>query len=281
MRTIAVAAVTCALAIPASTGADIERDGPEIRPRRDTVEIDDAAITLDVDRGIQRIGGQVSATLVATSPRPHRVHLVLDVTRTMGFGPERTPRPDQLVARRDVVLDAEPGGGPPVVQTFRLERGTKLEGHLEWYTLSAHEPHLAEAASASVGTWTGDSFPIEIEPPAKWPDDGPFEVAVRVTNTTREELAPTIELGAHIAGLTDLIQRASLGSLDDYKIETSDPDAPALVVPPGATALRTFRITPARPGLTHFAFVAQAYAENGDSAMTVAAFDRTASVVLK
>src|SRR5438874_1651713 len=188
MKTLAAFSITCAVAMPAALDADIQVDGPEIRSERGTVQIGDATVTFDADRGVMLSGDTVSGVLVATSSRPHDVVVDVRAMEDNGFGEERVPNPPTLAASRTLTLHARPGGGPPVVASFQLGSRRAHEGGYRWFDLHvrAHGTRDVEAeALASVATWGGNAFPIAIEPPAKIPAKGPFTVAVRITNTTK------------------------------------------------------------------------------------------------
>ena len=113
--TLASALATIAIAVPAgwhALDADIQGDGPQMRPKQETLEVDDdTTVALDLDRGVMPAGGKASVTLVATSDRPHKVAVQLSALENMGYGAERVENPPKLVGSRVVTLDALPGGG--------------------------------------------------------------------------------------------------------------------------------------------------------------------------
>jgi hypothetical protein len=277
--TLAAAIATMAVAVPAGwhlLGADIQSDGAKVRPRQQAMQIGDTTVTLDLDRGVMAAGDRVSATLVATSAHPHKLKISLSASEDMGFGPERVEQPPSLIERRSVVLDAEPGGGPPVVQTFRLDHASKTKARYAWFYIDASGGQGTDAMSAGVATWTGNSFDAAIEPPGTIPDEGPFSIAVRIKNTTKHAIAPHVDLGSELRGVTGLESSLWLGNNDDYKVEPIDADHADYEVAPGAEQLILYRVTPARAGVRHFAFVANVLDSETESegAMAVAAFDR-------
>ncbi len=283
---IGAALATVALIVPAgwrALDADIQSDGPKLKPQQQTLTVGDATVTLDMDRGIMPAGGKASVTLVATADRPQKVTVTLNVTEDMGYGDERVENPPKQIARRTVTLDAQPGGGPPRVETFQLARSTKRPGSSAWFDVVATSPQdKAESARVGVATWSGNSFAMSIEPPATIPAEGDFTIAVRVKNTTKKPIPdPYIDVGAGIGGPQGLDSNLIMQSGDDYKIDEveqpavaeqpSDDDGRKLLAP-GAESLAIYHVSP-RFGVDHFTFVAQASSEAG-AAMATLAFDR-------
>lgn len=255
-------AFTLAIAVPAGwhgLDADLQASGPDLRPQRQTVQIGDASVAFDIDRGVMLDGKTVSAVLVATSPRPHDVTVDLTALENMGWGEERVPNPPRQVGQRTLKLRAEPGGGRPVVASFALGGHTHTRGRTSWYDLrvSDHARHGghdddSEAAVASVVTWGGNQFGIAIEPPAELPDSGPFTVAVRIKNTTRTPLGGVdVSLGSRF-GMPDLASDAQLSDGEGYKVEQvedsrereADSETDPTVVAPGAEKVIIYRVTP-------------------------------------
>jgi hypothetical protein len=276
-----------AIAVPAgwrALDADIQADGPQMRPKQQSFTIGDANITMDMDRGIMPAGGKASVTLVATSDRPHKVTVRLNATEDMGYGSERVPNPPLEVGERSVTLDALPGGGPPVVATFTFAKKTKKPGYSEWFDISATDAHKkldAEGSAASVGvaTWSGNSFGMTIEPPNQLPVEGSFSIAVRIKNTTNKAMkVPYVMIGGRIGGPQGLDTQV-IADNDDYKIEEvgdgfdEEEDPREQMIAPGAERLAVYSVTP-RFGIAHFTFVAQARSEDGGGAMATATMDR-------
>jgi hypothetical protein len=288
--TIGAALATIAIAVPAGwrvLDADIQADGPGLKPKQQQLTIGDATITLDMDRGIMPAGGKASVTLVATAEHAHKVTVALRAMQDMGYGGERVPNPPQEVDRRTVTLDALPGGGPPVVATFKLAKKGK-PGSSEWFDIFATAPKEKmksrwdtgeTTAAVGVATWSGNSFAMSIEPPATIPAEGPFTIGVRVKNTTKKPMKrPWINIGARIGGPQGLDSQL-IDEVDDYKLsEVDQPDEyPSneegdVMVAPGAEYLAIYKIEP-RSGIDHFTFVAQARSEEG-GAMATTIVDR-------
>ncbi len=283
--TIAAALVTSALVVPAALEADIQSDGPQMRPEQEVLELDDhTSVTLDLDRGVMPSGGKASVTLVATSETPHRVQVELSALQDMGYGGERVPNPPKQVDHRVVTLEAQPGGGPPLVQTFRLAKSEKALGRFEWFDIvatSALRTKSRDVTAARVGlaTWNGNSFAMSIEPPVTLPAEGAFSIAVRVKNTTQKPMrVPEIRVGSHIKGVEGLESSLYIDS-DDYQIEPADSPADAdddKMIAPGAESLAVYRVTP-RFGVDHFTFVAHAEAYETGAALATVTVDRPGS----
>src|SRR5437763_14176860 len=135
MKTLAAFSITCAVAMPAALDADIQVDGPEIRSERGTVQIGDATVTFDADRGVMLAGDTVSGVLVATSSRPHDVVVDVRAMQDNGMGEERVPNPPTQAGLRTLTLHARPGGGPPVVASFKFGSHRRATGSYSWYDL--------------------------------------------------------------------------------------------------------------------------------------------------
>lgn len=259
--TLASALTTIAVAVPAGwhvLDADIQSDGPQMRPKQETLELDDGtSVTMDLDRGVMPAGGKASVTLVATSDHPHKVELALSALQNMGYGAERVENPPKVVDERTVTLDAQPGGGPPVVATFRLAKSEKTPGSYEWFDILAKPKHGKgmETLGAEVGlaTWSGNSFAMAIEPPAAIPVEGPFTVAVRIKNTTKKPMKqPSLQVGTRISGLDGLSSELGISAYEGTSVElvddpptapNDDDDEPMLA--PGAEHLAIYKIDPA------------------------------------
>ena len=277
---LGAALATFAIGVSVHTlDADIQTDGPKLRPKQQVLTVGDATVTLDMDRGVMPAGGKASVTLVATSERPHEVTLQLRAMEDMGIGAERVANPPKQVDSRSITLEAQPGGGPPRVETFTLAKHTKAGGQSEWFDIIATARGQKDAAaSVGVRTWSGNTFAMTIEPPVKLPAEGDFTVAVRMKNTAKKPLpVPYVQLGAEIRGPEGL-DSEGVTSSDDYEIEevenpgneAYDDDGQRITIAPGAEALAIFKIKP-RFGIDHFMFVAQAYSEGGGAMATLEA----------
>jgi hypothetical protein len=293
------ALATISILVPATwhlLDADIQTDGPKIRPAQEVLHLDGADVALQLDRGAVVAGGTVSAVLVATADHAHAVAVDLTTLEDMGYGDERVPNPPRQVNRRKLTLQAQPGGGPPVVATVRLGSRREHPGSMSWYDLyltphgeraPKHAWGDGNAAHAGVVSWSCNSFPIAIEPPATIPAEGPFTVAVRIKNTTKQAFTYSyVNVGGTIDSFDEMGGGLQLTS-DDYDVaEVDEPpaaDAPATegddadgdVVPVGAEQVRVFRVVPKHPGVRHFTLIAHVATDNG-SAMEIRAFDRPA-----
>ncbi|MDB4958857.1 MAG: hypothetical protein JWO36_6426 [Myxococcales bacterium] len=291
---LAAFVATIVVAVPAgwrSLDADIQTDGPALRPTQQSLTIGDATVTIDVDRGIMRAGDTVSAVLVASSPRVHAVTVEVTALQDEGFGGERVPNPPNTVGRRKIKLQAAPGGGPPVVASFSLGSHRAKPGRLEWFSMfvaptgqpAPDRMYVRDdqvAASMGVATWTGNSFPISIEPPAIIPFEGAFTVAVRIRNTTNQPFEYSqISLGGQIAGYDSMDSDLELGATDDFEVAPIPNDEQSDIVEVGAEHVAIFKLTPMRPDVTHFTLVARAKTGYATGAMDALSFDRPATPV--
>jgi hypothetical protein len=270
------------IAVAAPLDADIQADGPQLRPKQPTLELDDGTtVTLDLDRGVMPAGGKASVTLVATSDHAHEVTVALRALEDMGYGAERVQNPPKEVDSRTVTLDAQPGGGAPVVQTFKLDRSGK-PGRYEWFDIVATAKHTPDGASVGIATWTGNTFAMTIEPPATMPAEGAFTLGVRIKNTTKKPMrVPEVRLGAKIGGVDGLDSQLLIND-DDYTIALADEAKPAIdedddaKIAPGAEYLEIYKVSP-RFGLAHFTFVAHATSYETGAALATLVIDRPAS----
>jgi len=291
--------VTVAIAVPAgwrALDADIQSDGPALRPERQTLELDDASVTVDLDRGAMRSGDTATVTLVASAETAHEVTVDVTALQDMGYGGERVQNPPMQVGDKTIRLHAQPGGGPPAIASFKLGKHKAPLGNLEWidFRVSEHGHHKGDSAAAVLGlaTWSGNSFDATLEPPASIPSEGPFTVALRIKNTTKKPLANLYpDVGERFFGLQGLDVAPQLTNYSDadYKIEeveqpkpeaaaaadsdndSDDSDKNALA--PGAERLFIYHVEPTHPGVNHFTFVAYVRSTNG-GAMSSLVLDR-------
>ncbi len=275
--TLAAFTATVALAVPASLVADIQSDGPALRPERKTVHIGDATVSLDLDRGVMLSGKIASAVLVATSERPHDVTVDVTAMEDMGYGGERVPNPPREVGKRTLRLHAEPGGGPPAVASFTLDKRAS-KGTSSWFDIHVRgRDKDGDEAVASVATWGGNEFPIAIEPPATIPATGSFTVAVRIKNTSSSPMGyVSIQLGDHVGleGLSSFLIAENTGEIKAEQVTEPTEGDDALA--PGAERLAIFRVDP-QDDRRHLALVAIASSDANEqrlSAMEVTSFDR-------
>ena len=275
MKTVTAFSITVAVALPATLVADVQVDGPEIRPAQQTVKIGDASVSFDVDRGVMLEGETVSAVLVATSARAHDVVVDVDALEDMGFGEERVPNPAREAGSRTLTLHARPGGGPPVVASFKLGSRRAPKGSYSWYDLHVHAHGLYrdDEAVAGIATFSGNPFAIAIEPPVKIPAKGPFTMAVRIKNTTKLPWDYAyVDLGSALmeVGLDGMQPIAK-----DFDAQPVDGQRFDEQIAPGAEKLVIYKIKPHDDTQQHFSFVAFART-SAREALEVRTFDRSA-----
>ena len=243
-------AATCAVVVPLAwhpLDASIERDGKRLRPLEQTLAIGDTKITLDVDRAIVRTGDTVHATLRAFADKPKRVAVVLRVSQNHNYEGARVETPDVAIDREEIVLDAAPGGGKPVMTSLVLGKPVDRANLTDFFRIYiAAKGESDHTAAATVIGWSGDSLDMEIIPKGPMTADAPFKVAVRVKNTTGRKLheRPWIRLGTSLGdgGIQD--------ESDDFTIAAIDTKArdEEAGFKKGATITEEFIITPKHPG---------------------------------
>src|SRR5262245_40530955 len=299
-HTLAAFAATILVAIPAGwrlLDADIPKDGAIARPEQQTLEVDGVKVTVDLDRGLMKAGKKAKVTLVATADTMKKISLDVTAFENNYVGGGRVENPPTFISRKTITLDAAPGGGKPASVAFELGSGKK--GQVELFDIVVSKatkkrlrtPEQAisadetKAARLSVATWTGDTFAMTIEPPAKIPASDPFEVAVRIKNTSNKPLERLqVVLGegpfepepfAPMVSLTEPAgYKITLGERGGGYSESSDEQPLA----PGAERVFAFTVTPQptrdddRTRSTHLELVAEAHAVRG-GAMTVKAID--------
>jgi hypothetical protein len=279
MRTAAAFFATVLIAVPAAwhaLDANIQTDGPATKPKQSTLEVDGAVVSVDLDRGVLLAGGTLKATLVATADTRKKISLDVRAMEDMGYGEERVENPPLQVGGRKITIEAAPGGGKPVEVAFSLgDRGRR--GVARWFDIEvtkAGEKRPAndegwQQAMARVGavTWSGNSFPIAIEPPAVIPTDKPFTVGVRVTNTTKKEIPwLEVDLGGTEVSYGGLEGSLYLNSGEDApysttRVEEEISDEP---LKPGESRVYHYLVTP-RPeldGVKQYTLSAHAHGGN-------------------
>jgi hypothetical protein len=264
MRThlsLAAYLATVGLLLPAgwhALEADIPTDGALTRPPQQTVTIGDAAITIDLDRGLLKSGGALKVSLAGTATAAHEVALDVTVLQDMGMAGERVSRPPRVVERRRLKVPATPTGDQRVEVAFNLGK-QEAKGHATSFNVLVTPASKAKvagidyeaigdgrAASATVTTWSGNAFALTIDPPVRPAADQPYVVAVHVKNTTKQPLPYLmVELGA---GLNNGLSVAS-ASTDVEIVEITDPGAGADdgTLAPGAERIQRFALKPLHP----------------------------------
>jgi hypothetical protein len=262
--------------------ATIAADGPATRPKQHTLHTGDAAVTVDLDRGVMMAGGKLKVTLVGTADKAHEISLDVRALKDNGMGEERVANPPTVVGKRRITIDAAPGGGKPTEVTFELG-SMKRKGVVQWYDVDVKPvgvkaddlayddtetedgtPMRANAAKVGAAVWAGNSFGMTIEPPQTLPAEGPFKVAVRVKNTTRKSIdwvdaelgGPELDYSA-MEGLSLYTNAESA----DFEVTADDRDEEAELAP-GKEQVFTYLVTP-KPGIRKFTFVANARGGRG------------------
>ena len=296
--TLAAFAATVLVAIPAGwrlLEADIPKDGAIAKPEQQMLELDGAKITVELDRGLMKAGRKVKMTLVATADSAKKVAVDVTAFENNYVGGGRVENPPTFISRKTVTLDAAPGGGKPANIAFELGNGRKGQVELFDFVVAAPtKKHLKTSeiqgdgnkyAKLSVATWTGDTFAMTIEPPAKISASEPFDVKVHVKNTTNRALKRLqVVLGEGpfepepFAPMISMQDPAGfdikLGERGGGYSESSDEEP----IPPGAERVLTFTVTPKatrdedKTRETHFQLIAEAHADRG-GAMAVKEFD--------
>ena len=251
---------TCAVVVPLAwhpLDASIDRDGKRVRPLQQTLELDGAKVTLDVDRAIVHTGDAVHATLRAYADKPARVAVTLRVSRNVNYEGARVETPDVAIDREQFVLDAAPGGGKPVQTTLVLGKLPDRPNLTDNFKISiAPKGDPSQVAAVDVVGWSGDSLDMEIVPKGPMTADAPFKVAVRVKNTTGKKLRarPWIRLGTSVGSGGEIAEDA-----DDFDIAAIDTksrdEEPEMRA--GAVITEEFIVTPKHAG-KRVTFVANA-----------------------
>jgi hypothetical protein len=272
-RTFAAAfLVTVAVIVPAAwhgLDATIDKDGKHVRPLQQEIEIDGARVTLDVDHNLVHSGDNVIAKLRAFSDTPKRVAVDLTVMRSNDTFGSRVASPPQAIDKEHFTLDAAPDGGKTVDTRLTMEptgEGNKVDYFRIYVTPKGEKPDVFGGGddgegktSGAVGVvgWTSDDFAISIKSKGKITNGKPFEVAVRIENTSGHALphAPHIELGTTVA-------LYGIAESDDFKIEGTDDDTGDDYdnkFEAGATRVKKFKVTPQGGTAKDVTFIASAY----------------------
>ncbi|GEM_PF-4415148 len=307
MQKTSVAAffATVLVAVPAGwqlLGANIQTDGPAIRPPKKSFDVDGVTVSVEIDRGISTAGGQVKAILVASSDTPKEISLDVRALEDNGYGEERVANPPTVVTKRHVKVKSGPGGGAPVEVAFNLGT-TRHKGSVQWFDIDvmsskthyikntdmegADDPHDARyyenefgpqnAARVGFAVWGGNSIPISFVP-TMVPASGPFEIAVKVKNTKKKAIDWfEVDIGDQLGleGLSSELMVSNYGEKTPYdveRIETGGEEEPLL---PGAERTYAFKITPKDPATKKFTFMAHAHG-NSTGAVEVMSVERPA-----
>ena len=294
---LAAFVATVLVAVPAgwrALDADIQTDGPATRPKQRVLHTDGAAVSVELDRGVLMAGGKLKVTLVATSETPKTIALTVRALEDNGIGEERVPRPPTVVARKKIILEAAPGGGKPLELAFELG-ARKTRGRVQWYDVDVAPtgkkaddlayydtetddgtPVPANAAKVGAAVWSGNSFGMALDTPTL-PAEGPFTVAVRVKNTTKQPMEYLdVSLGGpqlDYSGMDGLTMDAGDDADFDVAMQEQQDEEP---IAPGKERIVKFDVTPRHPGIKKFTLVASGRAGTG-GAMDVRTFERPAA----
>ncbi|HUJ59592.1 MAG TPA: hypothetical protein VLX92_13895 [Kofleriaceae bacterium] len=269
---------TVALVVPVAwheLDATIEKDGKKLRPLEQSVVIDGAKVTLDVDRSLVTTGDTVHATLRAFGAAK-QVKVDLTLYQSNNYAGERVERPQVPIDHETITLEAAPEGGKPFVTALRLGKQQRVAGRTDTFRIfvAAHGHHATKddggtydltaddgsAAAVSIRGWSGNSLAMTVKPEGKPVAGEPFTVVVKVRNTTGRRLPerPIVMLG------TALDDSGSIVSGDDFDIEPSD-EQPVGPTPTddGKVTVAHFLVTP-KHAVTSVTFVVEATAYPGD-----------------
>lgn len=289
---------TVLVAVPAEwslLGANIQTDGPALRPPKESFEVDGVTVSVELDRGISTAGSQVKAILVATSDVPKEISLDVRALEDNGYGEERVANPPTVVSKKRVKIKAGPNGGAPVEVAFELG-STRHKGGVQWFDIdvmssktryikntdmaSSEKPTDARyyaveelgpqnAARVGFAVWGGNSFPISFVPTAL-PARGPFEIAVKVKNTKKKSIEwLQVELGNQLGleGLSSELMISSYGDESPYDVEYIDGEESTLAS--GAERTFRFKVTPKDETTRKFTFMAHAHGDGSGAVESI------------
>jgi hypothetical protein len=304
--TLAAVLVTVAVIVPAgwhALDADIQSDGKRLRPLQQSFTVDGTRVTLDVDRQVVMTGDTVVATLVAFSDEPKTVSVDLWALHTSNYAGERVEQPWIPIDREVLKLTAAPNGGAPVKTAIALgerpDRPALIDSFKIYVTPHGKKPPRREgddrvdyetgvsegyAAAVAITGWSGDNLAMSIRPEGTPTGDAPFVVAVKIRNTSGQDLArrPYVSLSTE----------AALEATDDEDggaaavgIERIDPEDEIYggedLFKRGEAMVARFRVTPRTPGgsapgsprepLRKLTFLASAFESDEEPGPTTAA----------
>jgi len=257
-------AATVGVIVPAAwhhLDATIDKDGKHVRPLRQELEVDGARVTIDVDRNLIHTGDKVTAKLRAFSDTPKRVAVDLTLLRTNDEFGSRVAAPPKAIDKEHFTLEATPEGGK-VVDTQLTMVPTGDHNKLDWFRIVVTpkgdnvDPFGNADGAAAVGVlgWTDNDFDLTITHKGKLVAGTPFEVAVRLTNTSDHVMkhVPYVQLGTQV-GLSGIEE-------GDVTIEPAE-DNPEHGghLKPGKSVVQKFTVTPKQDDLKSVTFVATAY----------------------
>ena len=250
-------AATVALAVPAgwrALDADIRADGKHVRPLQQSVEIDGARVTLDVDRSVIVTGDSLVATLRAYGDAGKKIAVDVVALQSDTTAFSRMQPPPIALDREHIELAAAPGGGPTKTTRIQLGKHTSQRGVRGSFKIVAvaggTKSKFADdewpSAIAAVGIlgFSSSELGLSIETEGAVRAGAPFTVAVRITNTTKQALRmPFLRVGTGVTlgGYIDEHETEAIapadGEPDDHSYDLHD--AP---FKPGATVVRRFTL---------------------------------------
>lgn len=293
---------TVLVAVPAGwqlLGANIQTDGPALRPPKESFVIDGVTVSVELDRGISTPGAPVKAILTATSDTPKELSLDVRALEDNGYGEERVQNPPTVVGKKRVKIKSGPNGGAPVEVAFSLG-GSHRKGVVEWYDIDVMSSKTkyhggenwdpkpddaryyddgengANAARVGFAVWSGNSIPISFVP-TKIPASGPFEISVKVKNTKTKPIEwMEVDLGNQMGleGLSSELMVSAYGDESPYEITRLENDNYE-PLQPGAERTYTFMVTPKNEEMRKFTFMAHAHG-NSTGAVEVMSIERPA-----
>jgi len=260
-------AATVAILLPAGwhgSDATIEKDGKRIRPLQKEVTIDGARVTVDVDRALVNTGDPVTLKLRAFSDDEKDVAVDVYVLQSDDSFGSRVAGPPHAIDKEHLTLHAKKDGGKVVDTRIVMKPNTGID-KIDWFRIYVGAKGTKtedfggdgddSVAAVSVLGWSKNDFGISIEPLGKMTSGAPFEVAVRMENTTADTIPhrPYVHLGTSV-GLY------SIESGEDFDIEEAD-DGGAYEKKwkPGQKYTAKFLVTPKRPDIKSVTFIASAF----------------------
>jgi hypothetical protein len=296
--TLAAVLVTVAVIVPAgwhALDANIQTDGKHLRPLQQSFTVDGTRITLDVDRQVVITGDTVTATLVAFSDTPRPVSVDLWALHTSNYAGERVEQPWVPIDREVLKLTAAPHGGKPVTTSIALgerpDRPALMDSFKIYVTPHGKKPPRREgddrvdyetgvsegyAAAVAITGWSGNNLAMSVKPEGRPTGDAPFTVAVRIKNTSGQELArrPYVSLSTEAALEASEEQEpenaaVAIERIDGEELEGTDEYGGRFKR--GEAMIARFRVTPRKSGLRKITFLASAFESDEEPGPTTAA----------
>ena len=268
-------ALTVGVLVPAAwhgSDATIEKDGKRIRPLQKDFMVDGARVTIDVDRSLVETGDTVVAKLRAYSDVKQTVAVDLTVMQSDDQFGSRVAGPPHKIDKEHLTLEAAPDGGKVVMTKIAMKPNAGAD-KVDWFRIYAAAKGTSidvyggdggdgdgppAVAAISVLGWSTNDFGMTIKPKGKLTAGEPFEVAVRVENTTGHSLkhAPYVHLGTSV-GLYGIEEG------EDFQIEEADDDESSDDIGKkwrsGDAQTFKFKVTPKHGDINRVTFVASAY----------------------